>query len=81
MPTPYAAAMSALRLVCHVTAPGNDDLPNDDAHPFWIAIDELADAVADAARARGVDPDKMALMQESGSSNSSVVALRVQVIF
>jgi hypothetical protein len=57
--------MSPLRLVCRVSAPDDQDLPADDAHPFWVAIDELADAVADTTRARGVDPDAMALMSES----------------
>jgi hypothetical protein len=57
--------MSPLRLVCHVTAPGDEDLPSEDAHPFWVAIDELADAVAEAARARGIDPDALALTSES----------------
>jgi len=45
--------------------PGDDELPNDDSHPFWLALDALADAVADAARARGIDPDVLEVMSES----------------
>ena len=61
--------MNSLRVKCHVSAPDNEDLPNSDAHPFWIAIDELADAVAAFAKTRGVDPDALAVagVAENGS--------------
>lgn len=49
--------MTALRLVCHVNMPGDDDLPNDDAHPFWLALDELGDTIAASFKTRGLDPD------------------------
>ena len=64
--------MSDLRLVWNVFVPTEGDFPADDDHPFWLAIDAIGDAVADAARARGVDPDEMEAMQESDEGSPLV---------
>jgi hypothetical protein len=47
------------RLTCHVHAPPGEDLPAANEHPFWLAIDELADAVAAWFEDHGVDPDAL----------------------
>jgi hypothetical protein len=52
--------MVTVRLTCHVSAPGDEDLPADDDHPFQQAIDDLADAIAASLVERGVDPDTLA---------------------
>ena len=52
--------MTPLRITCHVSAPGDEDLPEDEAHPFWLAIDALADAIAEWLMTRGIDPDTVA---------------------
>ncbi len=49
--------MTPLRLVCHVDTPNDEDLPNDDTHPFWLALDDLGDTIAASFKARGLDPD------------------------
>ena len=51
--------MSALRLTCYVGAPLGGDFPQEEVHPFWVALDDLADAIAEAARERGLDPDTL----------------------
>jgi hypothetical protein len=63
------STMSALRLVCHVSAPSGEDFPEeaDDghSHPFWEELEELADAIAESARERGLDPDALGYSSES----------------
>ncbi|MEQ1752568.1 MAG: hypothetical protein ABL973_00380 [Micropepsaceae bacterium] len=61
--------MSSLRLVCHVSAPDGEELPAEDRHPFNAALDELAGAIAEHARKRGIDPDRMSLSGEDGGGS------------
>jgi len=32
-------------------------MPHDDAHPFWLAVDELGDAVVKTLKEAGIEPD------------------------
>jgi hypothetical protein len=63
--------MTPLRITCRVSAPDDEDLPNSEAHPFRLAIDEFADAIAAWLRTRGIDPDThpaaVAAVDENGS--------------
>ncbi|MEQ1756206.1 MAG: hypothetical protein ABL973_18955 [Micropepsaceae bacterium] len=52
-------ARSALRVTCHISAPHGEDMPRDDAHPFWLAVDELGGAVVKTLKEAGIDPDEL----------------------
>lgn len=34
-------------------------MPCDDAHPFWVAVDELGDAIVKTLKAAGIDPNEL----------------------
>jgi hypothetical protein len=57
--------MSALRLTCYIGAPLGGDFPQDDAHPFWDGLEDLAEAIAQSARDRGLDPDALGFWGDS----------------
>lgn len=61
--------MSALRLVCHVSAADGETLPRDDDHPYNVVLDDLGEAIAEFARRRDIDPDQMTFEGEDGQGS------------
>jgi hypothetical protein len=58
-PTRREMAGSARRITCHVSAPHGEDMPRDEAHPFWLAVDDLGDAVVKTLNEAGIQPDEL----------------------
>lgn len=57
--------MSAVRLTCSVSVPTGADFPQAESHPFWTGLEELAEAIAQFAEERGLDPDQLGFGSES----------------
>ncbi|MBL8780766.1 MAG: hypothetical protein JNL06_07450 [Alphaproteobacteria bacterium] len=58
-PTRRETVVSPLRITCHISAPHGENMPCDDAHPFWVAVDELGDAIVKTLKAAGIDPNEL----------------------
>lgn len=68
-PTRHETPGAALRITCHISAPHGEDMPRDDTHPFWLAVDDLGDAVAKTLKEAGIDPE--GLLQTWSTENGS----------
>jgi hypothetical protein len=61
--------MTLPRLECLVALSGDGEFPDDDEHPFYSALEDFSEAIADSLKERGADLDEIARAEatEDGS--------------